>query len=316
MAENIIERITATSPELSKGERNVAKAILDDPLLSAGENIAELAKRAGVSQPTVCRFCTRFGASGFREFKVTLNAAIRKEAEPAQNKSIKIGDTVNDVLHKVFSSLQTTLQDTERHLDPDVLARAIDLVSQAGRIIIASHGISKSSAKDFAIRLLSLGMHAEIYDDNIELLIAVASVHMGDLVIIISSTGEDKDFIEAARIAQLNGVTTLSLCPANSSLQNKSTLFIKSGYKCDDTITAMTGQMAATAVLQSVIAGVTLRRADMIKAVKGKIEQAILSTQITQNNTNTDTAENSLSSEPHNQSLKADSPITVLNWKN
>ena len=53
MAENILDRISRESVNLSKGERSVAKIILDDPLLSAGENIAELATRAGVSQPTV-----------------------------------------------------------------------------------------------------------------------------------------------------------------------------------------------------------------------------------------------------------------------
>ena len=315
MADNIFDRIKREAAELSKGERNVARAILDDPLLSAGENIAELANRAGVSQPTVCRFCTRFGASGFREFKTVLNAAIRKEAEPAQNKAIKVGDTVNDVIHKVFTSLQTTLQDTERNLDPDVIARSIDLVSQAGRIIIAAHGMSKSSASDFAVRLLNLGMHAEIYDDNIELLMAIASARVGDLMIIISSTGEDKDYIEAARIAQINGVTTLSICPANTSLQEQSSLFIKGGYKCDDTIASMTGQMAATVVLQSVIAGVTLRRADLNKAVRKKIEQAILSTQLTKDINNEALEEQKTASDQQVQSLKADSPITVLNWK-
>lgn len=314
MAENILDRISRESANLSKGERSVAKIILDDPLLSAGENIAELATRAGVSQPTVCRFCTRFGASGFREFKLILNAAVRQESNPVQNKSIKSGDTVNDVIKKVFSSVQAALQDTERNIDPNVLARAIDLVSQAGRIVLAAHGTSKSSAEDFLVRLLSLGMHAECYADNTNLLRAAASLHAGDLLIIISSTGEDLDFIHATKLALDSTVSTMALCPATSTMSQLCSLSIKCGYKSDNSVASMTGQIAATVVLQSIIAGVTLRRADLIKAVGEKIEQAVLLTQ--------KQATRALTSEEENKTpvvtqapLNADTPITVINWK-
>ena len=161
---------------------------------------------------------------------------------------------------------------------------------------------------------MSLGMHAECYADNTNLLRAAASLHAGDLLIIISSTGEDLDFIHATKLALDSTVSTMALCPATSTMSQLCSLSIKCGYKSDNSVASMTGQIAATVVLQSIIAGVTLRRADLIKAVGEKIEQAVLLTQ--------KQATRALTSEEENKApvvtqapLNADTPITVINWK-
>ena len=310
--ENILDRISRNTAELSKGERAVAKAILEDPTKAAGENIAELALRAGVSQPTVCRFCTRFGASGYREFRLTLSATVKEEPQSPQ-KSIRSGDSVSDVVSKVFSSLNAALKDAERNIDNNVLARAIDLVSQAGRIVVAAQGLSLAPAADFTLRLLNMGMHCENYSDPALLLRAVAAMHSGDLLVIISSTGVGRDLTLAATAAKENGVSVLALCPANTPLTELCPLILKCGYKDEGDGAIMAGRIASMAVLQTITAGVSLRRADMIRPISDKIKKAVLPLR-----------ENSEKSQPtpvaspsgsdENKPLSADAPITVLNW--
>ena len=73
MAENLLDRI-AKETDLTKSERKLAAVILKDPASVINENIAQLAKRAAVSEPSVCRFCKRFGADGFPAFKLVLSA--------------------------------------------------------------------------------------------------------------------------------------------------------------------------------------------------------------------------------------------------
>ena len=53
--ENILDRIAAET-DLTKSERKVAATILKNPALVVNENIAQLAKRAQVSEPSICRF--------------------------------------------------------------------------------------------------------------------------------------------------------------------------------------------------------------------------------------------------------------------
>ena len=76
--ENILDRIAAET-DLTKSERKVAATILKNPALVVNENIAQLAKRAQVSEPSICRFCKRFGAEGFPAFKLILSATVSAE---------------------------------------------------------------------------------------------------------------------------------------------------------------------------------------------------------------------------------------------
>ena len=98
--ENILDRIAAET-DLTKSERKVAATILKNPALVVNENIAQLAKRAQVSEPSICRFCKRFGAEGFPAFKLILSATVSAE-NLKKVEAVKQGDTVGDVISKVI----------------------------------------------------------------------------------------------------------------------------------------------------------------------------------------------------------------------
>jgi len=69
---NLLAQLAADLPKLSKSEVKVAEAILADPEAATRSSIAALASLAEVSEPSVNRFCKRFGASGFPDFKLRL----------------------------------------------------------------------------------------------------------------------------------------------------------------------------------------------------------------------------------------------------
>ena len=68
--QNLINVISDSLPTLNKSESKVAEVILSDPDSATQSSIANLAKRAGVSEPSVNRFCKRFNAVGFPDFKL------------------------------------------------------------------------------------------------------------------------------------------------------------------------------------------------------------------------------------------------------
>ncbi len=68
----LLTTISAALPELKKSEAKVASVILKDPDAATRSSIAALAYAAGVSEPSVNRFCKRFGATGFPDFKLQL----------------------------------------------------------------------------------------------------------------------------------------------------------------------------------------------------------------------------------------------------
>ena len=67
---NLLAVIQRQLNELNKSEAKVALAILNAPEEATRSSIASLAASAGVSEPSVNRFCKRFGATGFPDFKL------------------------------------------------------------------------------------------------------------------------------------------------------------------------------------------------------------------------------------------------------
>jgi DNA-binding MurR/RpiR family transcriptional regulator len=69
---NMLEKIQFQLEHLSKSERKVAEVILASPAQAIHSSIAALAQEAGVSEPTVNRFCRSLETRGFPDFKLHL----------------------------------------------------------------------------------------------------------------------------------------------------------------------------------------------------------------------------------------------------
>ena len=77
---NLLEQIQSRLDDLNKAERKVAEVILHDPQQATRFSIAALAQAAGVSEPTVNRFCRSFGVSGYPELKLQLAQSLASGA--------------------------------------------------------------------------------------------------------------------------------------------------------------------------------------------------------------------------------------------
>ena len=274
MALNLLDRISAMANDLSKSERKIAAAVLAQPQLTVSESIAQLAKRAEVSEPTVCRFCKRFGANGFPDFKLALGATMAKDSHSLPDR-VKRGDSVEDVANKVIDTTIAMLRDLSRTVDLTVLARTVDLLSQSRRVIVAAQGLSAAAALDCGSRLLRLGIACETVTDSSLMRMSCASLRQGDLLIAISATGRSLDVLSAVKIARQNGAAIVAVCPDKTPISAESILTLKCGQfgdvKGDD---LMIGRMMVQTMLQIVIAGVMLRRADAISPLKDALTKA------------------------------------------
>lgn len=311
MALNLLDRISAMANDLSKSERKIAAAVLAQPKLTVSESIAQLAKRAEVSEPTVCRFCKRFGANGFPDFKLALGTTMAKDSHSLPDR-VKRGDSVEDVANKVIDTTIAMLRDLSRTVDLTVLARSVDLLSQSRRVIIAAQGLSAASAHDCGSRLLRLGIACETITDSSLMRMSCASLRPGDLLIAISATGRAFDVLSAVKIAKQNGAAIVAVCPDKTPISAESVLTLKCGQfgdvKGDD---LMIGRMMVQTMLQIVIAGVMLRRADAISPLKESLSKAQeLSYCHEERISPVVEEENS----EHPKELKPDEPITTISF--
>lgn len=76
----MINQVRASLSSLSQSERAVAETILADPERPVHPSIARQVTAAGVSEPTVNRFCQSLGCRGFPDFKQRLAQTLANAA--------------------------------------------------------------------------------------------------------------------------------------------------------------------------------------------------------------------------------------------
>ena len=144
---NLLTQVAAALPGLSKSETKVAQAILADPEAATQSSIANLAKSAGVSEPSVNRFSKRFGAKGFPDFKIQLATSLVSGVR-YMSQAVEPSDDIASYPFKLFDNTISALILARDALPTEAIAEAVNLLSDAKRIMFLGLGTSAAVAKD------------------------------------------------------------------------------------------------------------------------------------------------------------------------
>ncbi len=305
---NILDRI-ASETELTKSERKLASIILKNPAAVVNENIADLAKRACVSEPSVCRFCKRFGADGFPAFKLLLSSLV-SSSDIKKVDGIKSGDSVSDVISKSIGKARSQLLNLERNIDESLISRVIDVISQSRRLIILALGLSEFIAKDIHSRMLQFGFVTEVYTDRMSQELAVATLHSSDVALVICSSGEHPDLINIVKSVKQNGAVSVVLTSDETKFKENASLVVSVTDKISpDDETYFDNRVSLLLLSQIIVSGVSLRRALAVNANKDKL----LSARKKNYNTSekTDVVEEKVETISKSETQ---SPITSIDW--
>jgi len=146
-AKNVVEVTRTAYNDLRKSERKVADAVLMEPRRLLATTLAQVADLAGVSQPTVIRFCIAIGCSGFQEFKLRLAHSLAL-GMPATHSVLSDADSLDAVIEKIFDYTITSLDWARQHLDPKAIEQAVGLLQSATAIEFFGFGASGIVASD------------------------------------------------------------------------------------------------------------------------------------------------------------------------
>lgn len=305
---NILDRI-ASETELTKSERKLASIILKNPAAVVNENIADLAKRACVSEPSVCRFCKRFGADGFPAFKLLLSSLV-SSSDIKKVDGIKSGDSVSDVISKSIGKARSQLLNLERNIDESLISRVIDVISQSRRLIILALGLSEFIAKDINSRMLQFGFVTEVYTDRMSQELAVATLHSSDVALVICSSGEHPDLINIVKSVKQNGAVSVVLTSDETKFKEDASLVVSVTDKISpDDESYFDSRVSILMLSQIIVSGVSLRRALAVNANKDKLLSA--RKKIYNTSEKTDAVEEKVET---NSKSETQSPITSIDW--
>ncbi len=256
----LLPRISAPDARLSKSARKIARCVISAPTAVPGMSIAELAEAAGVSEPTVNRFCTGLGLRGFPDFKLQLAAELARDA-PGVTRDIHPGDALPEVVTKIFEAARYSLLATRRDLDTDALAAGIDALAGARAIVVCGQGASASVALDAQHKLMILGTPVVAHTDAVQQRMAAAGIDPRDCLLCISYTGRTIAMEEIATLARARGAAVIGLTAAGSPLAAACSVVLPVAASEDtDLHMPMSSRIAQLAVIDVLVSALALRQ--------------------------------------------------------
>jgi RpiR family carbohydrate utilization transcriptional regulator len=214
---NVLETVRAALGNLRKSDAKVAQLVLDQPHWFLDATVASTAARAGVSQPTVIRFCTAVGFSGFQAFKLRLAHTLAL-GRSATHSVIAGRDSLGSVTEKIFEYTLSSLDWARQRLDRNALKEAVTLLSAARSIAFFGYGASGIVAEDAEQKFPLFGVPCRAQPDFHQQIMEASMMRPGDLAVVISNTGRTQQLVEVAGIARENGAKVIGLVGAEGPI--------------------------------------------------------------------------------------------------
>ena len=118
--QTLVEKIAGDHPSLSRAFKRVADILVDAPADFMAQSIHEISLAAGVSEPSVIRFCRHYGFDGMPEFRIALAMSLAADNAMAQRPFLEpsIADKafVNRSMKLAVARAAAGLLETDRSL--------------------------------------------------------------------------------------------------------------------------------------------------------------------------------------------------------
>jgi DNA-binding MurR/RpiR family transcriptional regulator len=207
---DILSVLQQVEPDLSKSERILAALLRNDAEFIVSAGITDVADRAGVSPPTVTRFCRRLGCDSFTAFKVQV-AQVTFAGTRYLTANAASG-APNDVADSLLAQFQSAATKTRENLDMEKVVRAADIISDANLLTaFGAGGTSSMIADEMQNRFFRLGLRTVSITDHAMQLMQAATMKTGDVILASSVSGRNLQMVRALEAARTYGATVIAL---------------------------------------------------------------------------------------------------------
>jgi len=263
----ILGQIRRALPSLSPAEQRVAQHVLAQPRSALNDPIAQIARAADVSQPTVIRFCRSLGCEGLSDFKLRLASGLTGTI-PITHTQVTGKDSMLELGAKVLGNTASAILQARDHLNRDSMERAMRMIADSTRVEIYAVGHYGAVANDAQFKFLRVGVSAVAYTDP-RLQTLSANVLSPDVVVlIISSSGRIAELLEVAEKAQARGAKVVAITESQSPLARKADLALIVDHVEDiATQVPMISRILHLLMVDILVVGVTLQRGANVPAL-------------------------------------------------
>lgn len=214
MSSSVMGRLRGVYERLTPAQKKIAGYLLQDNDDEAFFSISDLALRAGVSEATIVRFCKEIGFAGFPEFKKAFLQE-RLSEYPASLTSpyreINLKDSPSEVLDKVFTLMQESLNTSKEEINPRAFDEATDWIKDSNIVELYAHGGSGFIALNTMITYQRLGIRCTALTDPQLQISAVEMTTPDDVIVAISHTGTTPSVVQAVIRGRERGIKTCAI---------------------------------------------------------------------------------------------------------
>lgn len=275
----ILDTLVNGEIKLSKSEKWIALSVLNNPTKVINQSITSLAEEAGVSLPTVNRFCKKLGFDGYPAFKIQIAQEITNTNELLDR--FNVDKDTPEVVKRVMSDIQSTIVNVGQNLNAESIDKATDLLVNAKSITFFGLGGSGPVALDAQHKFFRFGVPVVAHTDYINQRMIVSMMKEGDLLVSISFTGRTSEIVETAKIAKKNGVKTIALTSEDSPLARLSDVVLHIHTHLENNLhIPMTSRLAHLAIIDILSATVQARFGKVFDSRKDEVIKNIEKTRV------------------------------------
>ncbi len=217
--QDIIARVRRWATNGSKAERRLASLVLSDLSYVSKAPIADIASRAGVSEPTVTRFARALGCEGIRDFKYHLAQALAVGGSYLNPSPLQREEREERVLAAVCGNAVAAIERVRSSIDIGTVGLIAEQICTARSILsYGSGGNSSNMSMELHNRLFRLGLSVIAHSDG-QMQRMTASVATPETVVIaFSISGYSPSVVDSVRTARHYGAKTVAVTAPGSAL--------------------------------------------------------------------------------------------------
>ena len=268
-----MSKIQSGMSEFSKGQRSIARYIIEHYDKAAFMTASKLGATVGVSESTVVRFATELGYGGYPHLQKALQEMIRNKLTAVQRMEVTNDRMGNrDVLRAVLNSDIEKIRLTLDELDQETFNTVVEEILNAKHIYIL--GVRSSYALSSFI-----GFYFNLMFDNVRLVHTTSAseafeqilrVGEGDVVLGISFPRYSRRTLQALEYARDSGATVIALTDSRLSPLSQTahyTLIAKS-----DMASFVDSLVAPLSVINALIVALGMRKQQEVSDIFNKLE--------------------------------------------
>ena len=271
----MLSEIESALGGMTRAEKKVARVVLDSPYRVLRKSIGSLAAEAGVSEPSVIRFCRVVDCQGFQEFKLKLAQDLATGAHFGGTR-VSTDESASDLIAKVIDSGIASLIKVRDSLPAERVQRAVDMLASAERIEFYGLGGSGIVAQDAQHKFFRLGIPVIAYSDPSVHSVAASLLTPGCVIVAVSQSGLTQDIIASAELGLAAGARVIAITAAESPLARLATLCLPmNSLEDEDLYAPIKSRMAHLAIVDVLAVGVALERGVDIQPLLPRLQQPV-----------------------------------------